>query len=332
MNGNAIVAYTISLEVDYRTAWGRSPMVGKRRCGIRIPFPSVFLAASFIGLGLPFAHATTIVGIRTPEQVVIAADSMGTSRGYRIETTQLVCKIFTVKDAAFAIAGLVKDPVWNFDAENLTAGSLRRQDRLTEYRGRYHEAVDGNARFLPGAPETGEPLSVLQVARRGRRGYYLDSSDGLRGGSARRNRDRFPCIGRAGRSRRDYSDTGSLPGGLSGRRNVFLSRGTATDRPLHRGTGQGSLVAGVFRGPLPGSACHRRGVEARRASHRRGCHRQAGSVLACPEKRMRRRTCPINQRSRRSRNGICRHLQGASVAIVSDEAVLVYAFRAVAGE
>ena len=107
-------------------------MAGKRRCGIRIPIPSVFLAASFISLGLPFAHATTIVGIRTPEQVVIAADSMGTSRGYRIETVRPVCKIFTVKDAAFAIAGLVKDPVWNFDAENLTAGSLRRQGRLTE--------------------------------------------------------------------------------------------------------------------------------------------------------------------------------------------------------
>jgi hypothetical protein len=83
-------------------------------------------------LALPAAHATTIVGIRTPAQVVIAADSMGTSRGNRIETTRPVCKIFTVRDTAFAIGGLAKDPPWNFDAENLTAESLRRKNRLTE--------------------------------------------------------------------------------------------------------------------------------------------------------------------------------------------------------
>ena len=181
MNSNAIVAYTSSLEVDYRTAWGRSPMVGKRRCGIRIPFLPVSLAASFIGLGLPFAHATTVVGIRTPEQVVIAADSMGTSRGYRIETTQPVCKIFTVRDAAFAIAGLVKDPAWNFDAENLTAGSLRRQNRLsetanditkrlTEMLGSYLERLKpGNpflySRLLEG--EGGDITSILLTAYEG---------------------------------------------------------------------------------------------------------------------------------------------------------------------
>jgi len=107
-------------------------MVDKRRCRIPIPLLAVFLGVSCIGQAPIVAHATTIAGIRTPAQVVIAADSLGTARGYRIESTQLVCKIFTVKDAAFAIAGLVKDLAWNFDAENLTAGSLRRHNRLTE--------------------------------------------------------------------------------------------------------------------------------------------------------------------------------------------------------
>lgn len=101
-------------------------------CRIPIPLLTVFLGVSSIGQALPVAHATTIAGIRTPEQMVIAADSLGTARGYRIESTQPVCKIFTVKDTAFAIAGLVKDPVWNFDAENLTADSLRQQNRLAE--------------------------------------------------------------------------------------------------------------------------------------------------------------------------------------------------------
>jgi len=98
----------------------------------RIQLLLIFLGASGFGLSPSVADASTIVGIRTPEQVVIAADSMGTARGYRIETTRTVCKIFTVKDTAFAIGGFVKDPAWNFDAENLTAESLRRQNRLTE--------------------------------------------------------------------------------------------------------------------------------------------------------------------------------------------------------
>ena len=84
------------------------------------------------GLVPPVAQATTIVGIRTPAQVVIAADSMGTSRGNRIETTRPVCKLFTVNDTAFGISGLAKDLPWNFDAENLVAGSLRRHTRLAE--------------------------------------------------------------------------------------------------------------------------------------------------------------------------------------------------------
>jgi hypothetical protein len=107
-------------------------MVGNRRCRIPIPLLTVFLGLSWFGRAPPVAHATTIAGIRTPEQVVIAADSLGTARGYRIESTRPVCKIFRVKDAAFAIAGLVKDLAWKFDAENATADSLRRQTRLTE--------------------------------------------------------------------------------------------------------------------------------------------------------------------------------------------------------
>src|SRR3990172_7994929 len=107
-------------------------MVNKRRCRIPIPLLPVIVVVSCVGLAPPGAHATTVVGIRTPEQVVIAADSLGTARGYRIESSQPVCKIFTVKHTAFAIAGLVKYPAWYFDAENLTADTLRRQNRLTE--------------------------------------------------------------------------------------------------------------------------------------------------------------------------------------------------------
>jgi hypothetical protein len=149
-------------------------MVGKRRYCIRISFLVVFLAASCIGLAPRVGHATTIVGIRTPAQVVIAADSMGTSRGYRIETTQSVCKIFTVNDAAFAIAGFVKDPAWNFDAENLTAGSLRRQNglsetadditkRLTDTLGSYLERLKPGNPFLYSKLLEGEDGSITSI-------------------------------------------------------------------------------------------------------------------------------------------------------------------------
>ena len=137
---------------------GRSPMVGRHRWGIQIsPFLG-FLVPLWIGLPLPAAHATTIVGIRTPTQMVISADSMGTARGYRIESTQPVCKIFTVKDAAFAIAGLVKNPTWNFDAEKLTAESLRRQIHLTESANDLTERLAGMLGTYLGRLRSGNPV------------------------------------------------------------------------------------------------------------------------------------------------------------------------------
>jgi hypothetical protein len=153
----------------------------QHRCGSRISPFFGFLAifVTFItSATLPAANASTVVGIRTPAQVVISADSLGTLRGYRIESTQPVCKIFTVKDSAFAIAGLVKDPAWNFDAESLTAGSLRRQIRLTESADDLTERMTGMlgtylGRLKPGNPalyarllegEDGAVTSILLAA------------------------------------------------------------------------------------------------------------------------------------------------------------------------
>jgi hypothetical protein len=107
-------------------------MAGKRRRDFPITCWMVFLGVSSIGPAPPVAQATTIVGIRTPAQVVIAADSMGISRGGRIETARPVCKIFTVGNAAFAIGGVAKDLPWNFDAERLTAECLRGGNRLAD--------------------------------------------------------------------------------------------------------------------------------------------------------------------------------------------------------
>jgi len=72
-------------------------------------------------------HSTTIVGIRTPELVVIAGDSAGTFRGGGPDKTRSVCKVFSVRAAGFAIGGLAKDPARGFDAEAAVANAL--QDR-----------------------------------------------------------------------------------------------------------------------------------------------------------------------------------------------------------
>jgi hypothetical protein len=70
------------------------------------------------------AFTTTIVGIRTPDVVVIASDSAGTFRGMDSSTERPVCKIFVVKEAVFAVGGLVKDPTRGFDVEQLVAEGL----------------------------------------------------------------------------------------------------------------------------------------------------------------------------------------------------------------
>ena len=187
-------------------------MVDKCRWRIPIPLLTVFLGVSCIGQSLPVAHATTIAGIRTPGEVVIAADSLGTERGYRIESTKPVCKIFTVKDTAFAIAGLVKAPGWNFDAENLTADSLRRQNRLSETANDLAERVTAMLgshleRMKKGNPylyrkvleeQEGNITSILLAAYEGDRpvaiGMLFSASEET-GGRVKISVTRFACPG-----------------------------------------------------------------------------------------------------------------------------------------
>jgi hypothetical protein len=78
------------------------------------------------------AHATTIVAIRTPDAVTIAADSVGTARGGGAETTRVTCKIFVVSGSAFAIAGLAKVPGQRIDFEREVAEILRRRKSIAD--------------------------------------------------------------------------------------------------------------------------------------------------------------------------------------------------------
>jgi Proteasome subunit len=74
------------------------------------------------------AGATTIVIIRTPQEVVIAADSAATIRGDGLPlTTQTVCKIYQIDSGRmfFAVSGLVNDPRTGFSIPKIVAAESR---------------------------------------------------------------------------------------------------------------------------------------------------------------------------------------------------------------
>ncbi|MCH7748113.1 MAG: hypothetical protein IH939_08450 [Acidobacteria bacterium] len=77
----------------------------------------VYLSAALTVLvvaGAP-VRATTLAIIRTPEQVIIAADSLLVWYGGD-RRPQLTCKLDTHDDVIFAVAGLVRSPENDFDA------------------------------------------------------------------------------------------------------------------------------------------------------------------------------------------------------------------------
>lgn len=93
----------------------------------------VFLLAAWfasVTISTTSGQSTTIVGIRTPELVVIAGDSVGTFRGGSPEKTRLVCKVFTVGGAGFAISGLSRDVHRGFDAEAIVASALWHRESI----------------------------------------------------------------------------------------------------------------------------------------------------------------------------------------------------------
>jgi len=85
-----------------------------------------------VALSAPCADATIIIGMRTPEEVVIAADSVGTFSGQYPETTTRVCKVFTVRGVGFAVGGLAKSPRGGLDADAVVARALSGRQSLLQ--------------------------------------------------------------------------------------------------------------------------------------------------------------------------------------------------------
>ena len=78
------------------------------------------LAGAVVSAAL--AHATTIVVVRTPIDVSIAADSMATFGDGRTTT---VCKIYQLGDVFLSVAGTDHDPVTNFNVAGIVSAAIK---------------------------------------------------------------------------------------------------------------------------------------------------------------------------------------------------------------
>ena len=79
------------------------------------------------------ACATTIVVVRTPDDLSIAADSMGTFRDDGgIETARAVCKIYQIGDVFLGVAGLADDPPNKFNIAKIVAAAMGRGQSFAE--------------------------------------------------------------------------------------------------------------------------------------------------------------------------------------------------------
>jgi hypothetical protein len=87
---------------------------------------SLLLVASWSGIASSVWADTAVVCIRTPDRIVIGADSKGTFRGAG-NSNAPICKIRQVGDVFYAAAGILQHPgtgfvVWNIVDEALRGG------------------------------------------------------------------------------------------------------------------------------------------------------------------------------------------------------------------
>jgi 20S proteasome alpha/beta subunit len=87
---------------------------------------------AFIIITASIVSGSTIVGIRTPENIVIAADSKVTV--WRTNSTIYIpgCKIFNIRNAGFAMAGFVTDRHRGIFLGKAVAEILRNRKTITE--------------------------------------------------------------------------------------------------------------------------------------------------------------------------------------------------------
>jgi len=107
-------------------------------------FLSLFL--SLVLLSPIAADATAIVAVRSPEGIVIAADSLMTVKTTQGSVSMGECKIRRTGEVFYALAGLSRDPERGFDVWQLTGDSLAGLERLETAADRVAAAVESGLR------------------------------------------------------------------------------------------------------------------------------------------------------------------------------------------
>lgn len=110
------------------------------------PFAYSTILASFYCLFIHIlvANSTSIITVRTPDEIVIGADSnLGDEAGHQIGT---ICKIRQAGDAFFAIAGvpLVRGEGIDFDIDKITSDIFSRKMPIEERLATYDAIVKWN--------------------------------------------------------------------------------------------------------------------------------------------------------------------------------------------
>lgn len=103
---------------------------GEREVPVRL---AILLITMLVQAGFgTVASATSIVAVRTPTAVVIAADSLLTIRGGEKPLSAKVCKIFQGGRFFFTLSGFYKDPDRDFDISALIPTLLDQEQSLVE--------------------------------------------------------------------------------------------------------------------------------------------------------------------------------------------------------
>lgn len=158
-------------QIEYRPA---VLLVIPRARKAKIPKAKIMcLTVGFGLLVVCYCEATSIVAIRTPNSITIAADSAGTFEGRSAATVvRSVCKISPNGNAFFANDGLAGDPVTHFDVGKIVIRSSKGKRTV-------HEQAQASAQALIRALP--EEIRILKTADPPKYDKIISGEDGIVG-------------------------------------------------------------------------------------------------------------------------------------------------------
>jgi hypothetical protein len=91
-----------------------------------------YLAVLVSVICVPAVLATTLIGVKSHDSLIIAVDSKATFKSSGFKQAENVCKIFQSAPLYFAIANLAKDPAHDYFPEKIVANNFSNSDSLDQ--------------------------------------------------------------------------------------------------------------------------------------------------------------------------------------------------------